>query len=644
MTLYKQLLTWMLAFFFILITSVFFVEFRTTRNFLENQQTAEINNTINSMGLALSPYLEAHDKVAAESVINALFDGGFYSEVKLTMLDDQGIILRQYPTQIEGVPDWFVALDLFSSITDERILTSGWLQLAEVKITGHPGFAYQQLWKATVQLVSGFAVMFLVSAVIMALLLNYSLKPLTLIARRADEIAKNQFGQPLPVPPTKDLKTVVHAINHMSTQLEVYFKEQAKEADKLRERAYQDPVSGLGNRSYFISQLESWLAESSTGGMALLKVDLITECYDNQGYEAGDKMVAALAQGLLATVNRTEVTLARLSQAEFALLAPNVSASELRAIGLSMLRIISELQADPMGEATLHASVGLVMNHQGLNVGMMLAQADNALTRAAQNPTQPIALIEQQHSGVSLGKQQWKALLLEAIADDLFSFKFQKAAKQNGQILHHEVFAAIEKEGQYYSAGQFLGAIEQLDIGDTLDRYVIKQMIDRLKQEPTLGPLTVNLTQSSITNASFIRWLGSLMENNRELSSRIMFELPEAAFVRNPDHIALLCGTIHQHQFRFGVDNYGRHFRSLDYLNEFRPDYVKIDFAYTNELEDETKTSVLASISRTAHNLNITTIATRVETESQLNILSESFVSGFQGFIFDQQKSTEKQS
>lgn len=642
MTLYKRLLTWMLAVFFILITSVFFVEFSTTRNFLKNQQATEINNTINSMGLALSPYLEADDKVAAESVINALFDGGFYSEVKLTMLSDNAVILRQYPTQIEGVPDWFVSLNFFSSITDERMLTSGWLQLAEVKITGHPGFAYQQLWKATVQLVSGFAAMFFITAIIMSLLLNYSLKPLTFITRRAEEVAKNQFGKPLPIPTTRDLKTVVLAINHMSSQLEVYFKEQAQEADKLRERAYQDPVSGLGNRSYYINQLESWLAESSTGGMALLKVDLITECYDNQGYEAGDKMVSALAQGLLATVNSTEVTLARLSQAEFALLAPNVSADELQVIGLSMLHIISELQADPMGEATLQASVGLVMNHHGLNVGTMLAQADNALTQAAQNPAQPIALIEQENFGVSLGKQQWKCLLLEAIANELFSFKFQKAAKQDGTILHHEVFAAIEKDGHYYSAGQFLGAIEQLDIGDTLDRHVINQMVNRLKQEPTLGPLTVNLTQSSITNASFIRWLGNMMQNNSELSSRIMYELPEAAFVRNPDHIGLLCETIHQHQFEFGVDNYGRHFRSLDYLNEFRPDYVKIDFAYTNELDDETKTGVLTSISRTAHNLNITTIATRVETESQLKTLSESFVSGFQGFIFDNKGSNEK--
>jgi EAL domain-containing protein (putative c-di-GMP-specific phosphodiesterase class I) len=86
------------------------------------------------------------------------------------------------------------------------------------------------------------------------------------------------------------------------------------------------------------------------------------------------------------------------------------------------------------------------------------------------------------------------------------------------------------------------------------------------------------------------------------------------------------------------VDNYGRNFQSLDYLQRFKPDYVKIDFAYTNNIDDDAQGHVLASVCRTAHNLNITTIATRVETEAQLARLSELFVNGFQGYIFEKSK------
>ena len=86
MTLYKQLVAGMIAVFLMLMASVFIIEFNTTRNNLVQQQRSEVNNTINTVGLALAPYLENKDQVAVESVINALFDGSSYSVVRLLSL------------------------------------------------------------------------------------------------------------------------------------------------------------------------------------------------------------------------------------------------------------------------------------------------------------------------------------------------------------------------------------------------------------------------------------------------------------------------------------------------------------------------------------------------------------------------------
>lgn len=82
----------------------FTIEFNTTRNSLEQQQRSEVNNTINTVGLALAPYLEKKDTIAVESVINALFDGSSYSIVRLIFLDDGTEILRSYPIQPNNVP------------------------------------------------------------------------------------------------------------------------------------------------------------------------------------------------------------------------------------------------------------------------------------------------------------------------------------------------------------------------------------------------------------------------------------------------------------------------------------------------------------------------------------------------------------
>lgn len=58
MTLYKQIVAGMIALFIVLISAVFIIEFNTTRDNLEQQQRSEVSNTINTVGLALAPYLE----------------------------------------------------------------------------------------------------------------------------------------------------------------------------------------------------------------------------------------------------------------------------------------------------------------------------------------------------------------------------------------------------------------------------------------------------------------------------------------------------------------------------------------------------------------------------------------------------------
>ena len=58
-----------------------------------------------------------------------------------------------------------------------------------------------------------------------------------------------------------------------------------------------------------------------------------------------------------------------------------------------------------------------------------------------------------------------------------------------------------------------------------------------------------------------------------------------------------------------------------------------MDFAYTSQLDDQVKTDVLESITRSANNLSILTIASRIETIEQKQKLTQLKVQGFQGYI-----------
>ncbi len=635
MTLYKQLVAGMIAVILMLLISVFIIEFNTTRNNLIQQQRSEVNNTINTVGLALAPYLEDKDTVAVESVINALFDGSSYSVVRLIFLDSGEEIIRTYPVQPIDVPKWFTNLHLFERIHDRRVVTSGWMQLAEVEIVSHTGDAYTQLWSAFERLLIAFSFIMLIGLLAISFILRRALRPLQLIVAKMEQVARNQFGDPLPRPATQDLIYVVDGINSMSSQLEKSFKAQAKEAQQLRERAYIDPVSGLGNRAYYMSQLNSWLNEGGIGGVAILEASFIRELYEEKGYEAGDGKVRELADHLKVSLTSPGLVSARISTEEFGFILPNMDDTELKLMADSIITFVQDINADPTGMATSNVALGVVHSEEKKKTGEILAMLDNALANAKTNPELAYGYLTDSNSTTIKGKQQWKNLVEEAISNDWVTFRLQAANNSWGQPYHREVFSAIEKDGERFSANQYLFALEQLNASHIFDEYVIESMVKRISAGGVSEPLAINIAQSSISQPSFIRWVTQLLNKHKDEAPLLHFEIPESCFINSPHHTALFCNAIRAAGADFGVDNYGRHLQSLDYINEFRPAYVKLDYLYTHHLDDEKQKFTLTSISRTAHNLGITTIASRVETQTQLDFLSEHFIEVFQGFIVD---------
>ncbi len=635
MTLYKQLVAGMITVFILLLASVFVIEFNTTRNNLEQQQRSEVNNTINTVGLALAPYLEKKDTVAVESVINALFDGSTYSLVKLRFLDDDQEIERAYPIKPSTVPDWFTNLQLFQPIMDKRVVTSGWMQLAEVEIISHPGEAYAQLWNALIRLCIAFVAVFFAGLIAISAILKHALRPLQMIVKKMEQVARNYFGEPLPLPKTKDLIAVVEGINSMSAQVEKSFKAQAREAQQLRERAYIDPVSQLGNRAYYMNQLNSWIAEGASGGVAILQAQYIKDLYDDKGYEAGDGKICELAERLKSTVTSPNTTIARISTEEFGFIMPNMDETELKVVAESVWNCIQDTSSDPTGMTQENAYLGFVHNRSKKTSTQILSLLDNAVAASKADLEVKYGFIKAETDQVIMGKQQWKSLVEEAMHNDWFKYRFQPANDGWGATFHREVFSAIQHGEERYTANQYLFALEQLHVSHKFDEFVIIKMIEKLEAGQFSEPLAINIAQSSIEQPSFIRWVTQILAKHKNVCDRLHFEIPEICFINTPHYTALFCNAIRAAGADFGVDNYGRNFQSLDYINEFRPKYVKLDYLFTHHLDDEKQKFTLTSISRTAHNLGIKTIASRVETQAQLDFLSEHFIEVFQGFIVD---------
>lgn len=572
------------------------------------------------------------------AITNQLFSNTSYSQINLTSADSRQLIRQDNVIPTTHSPHWFQEIFKIPSHTEQRIIEYKNQTLGRLTITMQPVLNYQQLWQISARTVSINILIAIISSLFVYFICRKNLAALVRLTTRARTI-DNLNQAPLSIPNESDLAIIVRAFNKICSQLDANFRNQADEAMKLRQQAYLDTTSGLGNRSFFIHQLSSWLNESHKGGLGLIQTDLINECYQNEGFKEGDELVKTIATRLNEVLIFNDATLARLSKDEFAILIPNISIEKLQLCSKSLVNVFNDLHTTTSA-INNNVAIGLVFNENKSTPSQILTQLDNALTQAKIMPHDAISIIKDINTQTTLGKQQWKSLLEEAISEDLFTYKYQPVTLSNGTNYHYEVFTAIKKNNSYYSAGMFLGAIEDLKIGSWFDRHVIVAIINKLNADRNSGPFAINITNSCINDPSFIRWLDNLLQKNTLLSSRLFFEIQEISCIRHTDATGILCSIIRKYGVGFGIDNYGRNFQSLTYLKELQPNYVKIDYVYTHQLNDQTKSTVLSSICRTAHSLNIKVIATRVETATQLERLSELFVGGYQGFITEKQQQT----
>ena len=242
-----------------------------------------------------------------------------------------------------------------------------------------------------------------------------------------------------------------------------------------------------------------------------------------------------------------------------------------------------------------------------------------------------------------LGQQQWKEILDRVLSDRRVSLFGQPVVNvhEKEKVYHLEIFSRIIKEdGTLLSAGVFLPFAERLNLVSSLDRIVLEEMMKIDSSETGNRPIAVNISSSSLGNNSFRNWVYSVLKSMPADKPRISFEFTEFSAVQNLDLIKEFSMTVRQYGHFVGLDHYGQSFSHLGYLKTLRPDYVKIDRAYTGELKEEENDSrfFIGSLCSVAHSLDIDVIAEGVETEQQWQLLKGLNIDAIQGYIVEKPK------
>ncbi|NRD75757.1 EAL domain-containing protein [Shewanella sp. VB17] len=633
MTLFRQIYSLLFGLFLLVVASLGYIQFIETQNFLTKQMESDLNNTSNSLGIMLVPDLEAGDIVAAETLINVIFEGGYYQQVKLTWLVDGNQQTWDNPLNIQGVPQWFINLGFFQTIKKESTITSGWLQLAKLEITAHPGFGYHELWRTMTNAIIVFSILFLIAIVLARVGLTWILKPLNEIALHAKEIAQRKFGPSLRVPNTAELKSVVLAFNSMSEQLKQLFNSIDEEIGELRKKNLVDQVSGLPNRLYMMGRLNSWLQEPANGALIMAKFDWLEEIHSKYGYQVRDETIKLLSEKMTEHLNEvTGSIIARIAAYEFAFLITNSEHDQTSKYLQTLIRTINQEMSKAGCKSNENFAIGVAERIGQMSVSDILAQTDNALQKAV-NENKVFHWFETNQKQL-FTREQWREHLSVAIKKRQFNFKWQPVQlNDSDHILQRELYCQLNMGDKIIHAGQFMPYVELLSLGSLLDQCLIEDIHEKNLLNRHKEPIAINLTFQSLSDPKFHEWLNTFLRST-PLSERMCFDIPEAGINSDPDSCHSICNIIRENGAHFGIDHFGHQFGSMSYLQELRPSYVKLDQSFAYYDESEHSGELCRAIINVARGLDIDIIVTGIEEIPQLERFVPMKTNAFMGYIF----------
>jgi diguanylate cyclase (GGDEF)-like protein len=155
---------------------------------------------------------------------------------------------------------------------------------------------------------------------------------------------------------------------------------------ELERLVVADTLTPLYNRRHFMTELDRWCWRVHRYGghnaLMFIDVDNLKAVNDIYGHQAGDAMLVEIANGLLASVRKSDLV-ARIGGDEFGILLDNIPHAELEGKAERLVKAISKLTITYNGKTLSPGiSAGYCMVEAGTKPVELLQRADRSMYAA----------------------------------------------------------------------------------------------------------------------------------------------------------------------------------------------------------------------------------------------------------------------
>ena len=631
MTLFKQIALLVSTMFLVLLLIIVLNDLSRTGSFQQGQLRTTAQDMATTLGIAISNLPEGDDQATLEVLFNAVFDSGYYTRIELTGVDGQTIHQKRQELRVEGVPDWFIGLVALETVSGSTQVMKGWTQLGQLELEIHPGFAYSSMYQALVSALRWFALLFVISLLVLWLVLRYVLEPLQRVKDQADAIHNNQFVQQQKIPTTVELRRVVEAMNLMVSKVQGIFDDQEKTLGRYQQLLYRDKLTGLGNRRYLLDQLQQSTSEQSLHGcMAIIKIVDFDPLRDQHGYEVSDNLIRIVADMLQQThAGQQAERVSRFNEDEFAFLSA-ADESEVNEYIRALFDAFQQLIVRQPDLAEVKLLAGICDLEAGGEIGNILSGIDYCLSQA--NTRGPFSIERRLSTSLELpqGKMQWRSWL-ESVLESKQLFLVGQLAISNDRVaLQRELFIrARDQQGEIVPASAFMPMASSLGMSLDIDREVFRLVASNQQLDRSI-PLALNLSAAFFELAEAQEEFDQLLVDYAQSGNRLCIEASHHVLNQHPIMCGKISDRVHRHRHQFGIDNLDLG-QPLQLLQSGQFDYVKINAITLHEMSRNDMAAGFQALRTITDTLDIQIIAVAVDSQEVFDELKALGIDSMQG-------------
>lgn len=408
--------------------------------------------------------------------------------------------------------------------------------------------------------------------------------------------------------------------------------------DELYHMSVTDPLTGLYNRRHFDTQLEvilsDHLAKSCSVCLLLIDLDGFKFVNDTYGHPFGDEVLRTTAQLLKQLVRRNDY-IARLAGDEFAMVLKNTNLENATKIAQKLHHQISHTRVPlPVGSMQLQSSIGVAeAPTHGRNAQELVSAADVALYHSKRRGRNRIEVLSPDVSQAMMSIFSQGFQLRNALEEGNIHPAFQPIWNmKSGAPMAYEVLARMRIDGAVIQAKDFITVAEELGLTRDVDLHIIRTA---LAVTPPTQALFLNVDLSSFNDRNFVKELGALLRPACEAGRSITIEITERESIPLSDSLHADIQELRALGCKLALDDFGSGYSTYNFLNQFRPDYLKIEGSFVRGMiKNEADHKIVVHIHELAQAFGMQTIAESVEDQATEQALQRIGIANAQGLLY----------